>query len=133
MRRMTLLLVAAMFALPLAVQAQSSNIQSDVVQVKQKAGAPLLASALDGMTLYVYDSDTVAGKSACNGPCATNWPPLLGDPTQKPVGKYMLITRDDGSMQWAYNGKPLYYWRNDKAPGDTTGEGVAGKWHVAKP
>jgi predicted lipoprotein with Yx(FWY)xxD motif len=28
-----------------------------------------------GMTLYTFDKDS-GGKSACNGPCATNWPPL---------------------------------------------------------
>ncbi|HEV2713940.1 MAG TPA: hypothetical protein VGU64_01670, partial [Terriglobales bacterium] len=28
-----------------------------------------------GMTLYVFEKDT-PGKSNCNGPCATNWPPL---------------------------------------------------------
>ncbi|HSC01194.1 MAG TPA: hypothetical protein VLE45_14850, partial [Burkholderiaceae bacterium] len=30
----------------------------------------------NGMTLYTFDRDA-AGKSACNGPCATNWPPLM--------------------------------------------------------
>ena len=28
-----------------------------------------------GMTLYTFDKD-MGGKSACNGPCAGNWPPL---------------------------------------------------------
>ena len=32
----------------------------------------------DGMTLYVFDKDAAgAGKSACNGDCAVNWPPLM--------------------------------------------------------
>ena len=31
-----------------------------------------------GMTLYSFDRDAAdSGKSVCNGPCATNWPPLL--------------------------------------------------------
>ena len=34
----------------------------------------------NGMTLYTFDRDTAgSGKSVCNGPCATNWPPLLVD------------------------------------------------------
>ena len=33
-----------------------------------------------GMTLYTFDKDT-AGKSVCNGPCATNWPPAVRRPT----------------------------------------------------
>ena len=31
-----------------------------------------------GMTLCSFDRDAAdSGKSVCNGPCATNWPPLL--------------------------------------------------------
>lgn len=85
-----------------------------------------------GMTLYVFDKDG-AGKSACNGPCATNWPPLMAPASAKPMGKYSVVTRDDGSRQWAYNGKPLYSWAKDTKPGDTTGDGVNNVWHVAKP
>lgn len=44
-----------------------------------------------------------------------------------------MITRDDGSKQWAYKGKPVYYWVKDKAAGDKTGDGVAGVWHIIKP
>jgi predicted lipoprotein with Yx(FWY)xxD motif len=36
-------------------------------------------------------------------------------------------------MMWVYKGKPLYTWKNDKAPGDTTGDGVNGTWHLATP
>ena len=33
---------------------------------------------------------------------------------------------------WAYKGMPLYYWVKDDKPGDTTGDGVGGVWHVVK-
>jgi predicted lipoprotein with Yx(FWY)xxD motif len=33
--------------------------------------------------------------------------------------------------QWAYNGKPLYFWFKDTAPGQVTGDGVDG-FHVAR-
>ena len=128
MHRMRLLLVVAMFALPLAVQAQSTVPSSVKVM---KMGDSSMLTDTKGMTLYVYDPDT-AGKATCNGGCATNWPPLLADANAKPVGKYTIVTRDDGTLQWAYSGKPLYSWTNDKAPGDMTGDGVGGKWHVAK-
>lgn len=85
-----------------------------------------------GMTLYTFDNDA-AGKSACNGPCATNWPPLLAQDGASPNGDYSIVTRDDGKRQWAYKGKPLYQWANDKKPGDKTGDGVKNVWHVAKP
>jgi len=87
----------------------------------------------NGMTLYVFDKDS-AGKSACNGPCTGNWPPLAAAAGAMPMGNYSVITRDDGSKQWAYKGRPLYTWKNDKKPGDTTGDGfLNGAWHIAQP
>ncbi len=85
-----------------------------------------------GMTLYVFDRDA-AGKSACNGPCATNWPPLMATATSKAMGDYTVVTRDDGAMQWAYKGKPLYTWSKDAKMGDVTGDGFNNIWHVAQP
>ena len=88
----------------------------------------------NGMTLYTFDADTQgSGKSVCNGPCATNWPPLMAMDTDKANGDYTVVTRDDGKQQWAIKGKPLYYWAKDSKPGDRTGDGVLGKWHSAKP
>ena len=87
-----------------------------------------------GMTLYTFDNDPAgAGKSVCNGPCATNWPPLFADAGASASGEYTVIRRDDGRMQWAYKGKPLYLWINDKKPGDRTGDGFRNVWRVAKP
>ena len=39
-----------------------------------------------GMTLYTFDKDA-GGKSACNGGCATNWPPLTAAADAKAVGR----------------------------------------------
>jgi predicted lipoprotein with Yx(FWY)xxD motif len=87
----------------------------------------------NGMTLYVFDKDVAgSGKSTCNGPCAANWPPLTAPADAEGSSDFSVITRDDGSKQWAYKGKPLYYWVKDQKPGDTTGDGVKGVWHVAK-
>ncbi|MGQ9686564.1 MAG: COG4315 family predicted lipoprotein [Thiobacillaceae bacterium] len=87
-----------------------------------------------GMTLYTFDKDPVGGgKSVCNGDCAVRWPPLMAGAYDQARGDYSIITRDDGSRQWAYKGKPLYLWFKDQKPGDTTGDGVNNVWHVAKP
>jgi predicted lipoprotein with Yx(FWY)xxD motif len=87
-----------------------------------------------GMTLYIFDRDTTAGKSACNGPCATNWPPLMAAADAAPSGDWTVIIRDDSGKQWAYKGKPLYTWKNDAKPGDATGDGAANNaWHIAAP
>jgi predicted lipoprotein with Yx(FWY)xxD motif len=88
----------------------------------------------NGMTLYTFDRDvTGSGKSVCNGPCATNWPPLMAAATDKASGDYTVITRDDGKKQWAMKGKPLYYWVKDTKAGDRTGDGVQNVWHIVKP
>jgi len=85
-----------------------------------------------GMTLYTFDRDVAgSGKSVCNGPCATNWPPLMAG--QASGGDYSLVMRDDGKTQLAYKGKPLYYWTKDSKPGDKTGEGVNQVWRAARP
>ena len=87
----------------------------------------------NGMTLYTFDKDMAgSGKSVCNGACATNWPPLTA--TAAPGGEgYSLVTRDDGTKQVAYKGKPLYYWSKDMKPGDKTGDGVNNLWRTATP
>jgi len=45
---------------------------------------------------------------------------------------WSVIAREDGSKQWAYKGKPLYLWVKDHKPGDATGDGFRGVWHVAR-
>jgi predicted lipoprotein with Yx(FWY)xxD motif len=88
----------------------------------------------NGMTLYTFDKDTAgSGKSVCNGPCANNWPPLMAAESDRASGDYSIVTRDDGSKQWAIKGKPLYYWVKDAKPGDMTGDGFNKVWQVAKP
>jgi len=88
----------------------------------------------NGMTLYTFDNDKAgSAKSVCNGPCATNWPPLMAPEDAKPTGEFTVIVRDDGKKQWAFKGKPLYYWAKDTKPGDKTGDGFNKVWQVAKP
>jgi len=87
-----------------------------------------------GMTLYTFDKDAAgSGKSACNGQCAVAWPPLKSAASDQSSGDWSVITRDDGSQQWAYKGKPLYLWVKDQKPGDKTGDGVNKIWSLARP
>ena len=98
---------------------------------------PILTDA-NGMTLYEFSPD-MPGVSACNGACASTWPPLAppddGNLTLDPnaTGTVDAFMRDDGSMQVEYNGAPLYYFSGDHNPGDTNGNGIAGKWSVVTP
>lgn len=86
----------------------------------------------EGMTLYMFTNDS-PGTSVCEGDCLVAWPPLEGEPTAgEGVDEALLgsIERSDGTVQATYNDWPLYYWQNDTAPGDTTGQDVNGVWYV---
>lgn len=103
------------------------------------ASAPAKASdgvlvGSNGMTLYTFDRDVAgSGKSVCNGPCAQNWPPLMAGAGDSSRGDWSVVTRDDGSKQWAYKGKPLYFWVKDQKAGDRSGDGVNNVWKLARP
>jgi len=117
-----------LLALILLVAAGGAAAQS--APAKMEGG---MLVGVNGMTLYVFDKDEAgSGKSVCNGPCAQNWPPLAASDGAKSGGDFSVITRDDGKKQWAYKGKPLYFWAKDQKPGDTTGDNFNNVWHVAK-
>lgn len=111
--------------------AVTSFAYADTAMVATEGGHKILVDH-EGMTLYTFDKDK-DGKSACNGPCAANWPPLMADSGAMAKGDYSIITRADGSKQWAYKNKPLYLWKGDSKKGDMTGDGFKGVWHVATP
>ena len=102
------------------------------------AGTILVAGSND-MTLYNFSKDTKdSGKSACTGGCLDTWPALTVPAGATPVagdgvtGKLGTITRsDNGAIQVTYNGLPLYFFKNDKAPGDLNG--VYENWVTVKP
>jgi len=95
------------------------------------AGGIMVNSA--GMTLYTFDKDPAgSGKSVCIDKCAAIWSPLKATVEDKPGGDYTIITRNDGSKQWAHKGRPLYLSIKDQKPGDKTGDGFNKVWHVVK-
>ena len=112
------LMLAAALALPSMAFAAEPGMMKGNMMVDHK-----------GMTLYTFDKDT-GGKSVCTGDCAKNWPPLAAKASDKASGKWSIITRDDGSMQWAYDGKPLYTFMKDKKPGDMAGDKMKDVWHI---
>lgn len=84
----------------------------------------------DGMSLYVFAKDT-PGQSNCSGACATEWPPMLASSGATVPGDFSIITRPDGSKQWAYMGRPLYMFDEDKVAGDINGADYSADWHLA--
>ena len=124
---------------PSPTQAPNVTAMSETV-----AGAAMTILVDDkGMTLYRWGKDSAAGlgKINCVGGCAAVWPPfVLPTGVTAPVaGKGVtgtlttLVNPDGKGTQVLYNGWPLYYFAKDKAPGDTTGQGVNGNWFVVTP
>ena len=121
-------------AIATAIVALGSGVA--FAQAPAKAGDSAKGKTLvdaKGMTLYILHRDTTPNKSTCNAQCAINWPPLMAAADAKDNGAYTVVTRDDGSKQWAYKGKPLYFWKDDKKAGDADGDGRNNVWHIAAP
>jgi predicted lipoprotein with Yx(FWY)xxD motif len=112
------LLVTAALTLPTMVFAAEPAMMKDGMMVDHK-----------GMTLYTFDKDS-GGKSMCNDECAKNWPPMMAPAGATATGKWSVIKRDDGTSQYAYDGKPLYTFVKDKKPGDMVGDNMKDVWHV---
>jgi len=111
--------------------AQTVATTEDVGQVQSTSlGAVLVAP--DGMTLYTFDEDADR-ISNCTGLCAEAWPPLMASDGAEATDGFSVIARSSGGMQWAYNGQPLYLYYGDSNPGDVSGDGIDGVWHVAQP
>jgi predicted lipoprotein with Yx(FWY)xxD motif len=110
----------------------------------QAASNPKLGTILtdaNGRTLYYLTSET-GSQFACTGKCLSFWPPLHWPSGAASLtvtgfpGTFGSVPRPDGSLQVTYNSSPLYIFANDKAPGDTNGEGVkafGGTWHAVTP
>lgn len=99
----------------------------------------ILVDAKTGLTLYNFTKDTKdSGTSVCTGGCLETWPALTveagGTPTGDAgvTGTLGTITRaDNGALQVTYNGLPLYFFKNDTAPGDLNG--VYENWVTVAP
>lgn len=118
-------------SLAIASACASSQVPQSGPEVAQTSAGTALVDA-DGMALYTYDRDS-AGKSTCTGMCAYFWPPAEAGPDATPADGFSIITRPNGTSQWAYQGAPLYAYVSDEKPGDTKGDGSEGVWHLARP
>jgi predicted lipoprotein with Yx(FWY)xxD motif len=127
MRRIYLATAAAALSLTLATGCASLRAQGAPAEYS----GGVLVDTSKKMTLYTFDKDP-EGRSVCNGPCAANWPPFIAAAGDKDVAGFTKVKRDDGAMQWAYKGKPLYFWVKDQKPGDKTGDGFNNVWRVVR-
>jgi predicted lipoprotein with Yx(FWY)xxD motif len=98
--------------------------------------APFGTYVVDGTGRSVYVLEGTRGGSGinrCSGPCLNVWPPLPATSPTPIAGSGLsppglrTISGFSGA-QVAYSGWPLYYFRQDAAPGDTFGQGVQDQW-----
>jgi predicted lipoprotein with Yx(FWY)xxD motif len=108
------------------------------VRVADIAGRRILTDVA-GFTLYTFTEDNAEdGTSACNGACRQAWPPFVieGTAVTAPpdiTGQFATIVRLDDTSQVTYNGKPLYRFQQDAAPGELKGDDFGGAWFAAQP
>lgn len=124
--------VATVAAAPTtAVAAPTTAATAPTVKIGDSSLGKVLTDSR-GMTLYTFSRDVSgSGASAVSGGLLAAWPAFKlasGNPVKPDglTGDLGLITRDDGSKQVTYKGLPLYFWQNDKNPGDVTGQNIAG-------
>jgi predicted lipoprotein with Yx(FWY)xxD motif len=119
-----------------AAPGSSSSVSTAALKTETTRAGTVLADN-HGLTLYYYSADKRgSGKSVCTGGCATAWPPLAA-PVKAPAGVRLpgplgIITRPGGLRQVTINGFPIYLYAGDKTPGQETGNGMSGSWHVIK-
>lgn len=127
-------------ARPAATQTISINNTARIVAAGKVLQAvtdgpdePIHAVAKDKFTLYTFDGDTAGKSSTCKQTCLDNWPALMAYKGAEAEAPFSLIARESGELQWAINGMPLYFYRDDMQASDANGDGLNGRWHLAKP
>ena len=105
---------------------------NSVYKMMNKGKLGSVMTDLKGITLYTYAKDTT-GVSNCSGVCLGNWPAYVAKSVTGTFPENItVIKRDDGTLQYAWKGMPLYYFVKDQDSGDTYGNGVGGVWSVVK-
>jgi predicted lipoprotein with Yx(FWY)xxD motif len=132
------LTVAALVLFGLVVAGASAPMSAGsttALKTTTIGGTTVLTNA-KGFTLYTFAPDTPTA-SKCYGICAAYWPPATGTAAAGAAlpGNVGMIKRTDGSEQLTYNGRPLYTYVGDSAPGQANGNNLnlnGGLWLEAR-
>ena len=108
-----------------------TGLAGDAKQV-QLNGGPAWVDAKTGLALYTFDGDTTPNQSNCTGSCLAIWPSHAAASSEKGTNNFTIFTRPEGTLQWAYKGKPLYMFVSDTPSNNGTGEGIQ-NFHIARP
>ena len=85
-----------------------------------------------GFTLYAFDGDAASDGLTCSDAgCEMHWLPVVAPALALDVGDFSVVSRVDGSRQWAYRGRPLYRYPGDLLPGDAHGRAADARWSMA--
>lgn len=115
-----------------AINKLNTYVGNETILSATSAASVLTSMRIDkeGFTLYTFDKDPI-DDSACADECINIWPPLLADAGASVNYPLSIITATNGNMQWAFKGKPLYFFKNDNVAGDVNGNEVKDVWHTA--
>jgi predicted lipoprotein with Yx(FWY)xxD motif len=129
-----LVTLVATVALAATAAVAATNTSPSISLRTTKVGKVLVGA--NGRTLYLFTADK-STKRTCYGQCASFWPPLIAaKPTVGAGLKASLVgttKRKNGKLQVTYGGHPLYFFAQDKKPGDVNGQGFVhfgGTWWV---
>jgi len=91
----------------------------------------------EGEALYVYLLDDEAA-IACTDTCRATWSPVLIDGKLSVAGgidRAIFVRREleDGTVQLAVGGQPLYRFAGDTEPGAVNGQGAEKLWYLLNP
>lgn len=128
MKSIRIAVVPLLFALSLAVGCAGDRV---VAPAEMRGG--VMTDWYSHRTLYTFDRDTTnPTASNCTGECLVRWPPFRPGESDRARGDWTVFKRADGSAQWAYQGRPVYFFAGDSKTGDRNGDGVNQVWRAMK-
>jgi len=120
----------------------TAGSRATAISVRKVPGVGTVLVDRSGKTLYSPQQEA-DGKIACTGSCLSFWFPVraaAGGDLRTPsgvTGALGMVHRPGGMTQLTYNGKPLYTFRLDQAPGQVHGNnftdhfaGTTFTWHA---
>jgi predicted lipoprotein with Yx(FWY)xxD motif len=101
-------------------------------------GAPGFTAPTSGHTVYILSGDTPTSlECTVASGCTGVWPPIAPPAGVALSTGFTAFARpDNGAMQLAYQGHPLYTFSGDSAAGMTNGNGLVsfgGTWSISRP
>ena len=71
-----------------------------------------------------FKGKRLGGNACVSDNCLLSWRPFVAPSDSIASGFWEIITRPDGTKQWAYKGFALYTYIEDKVPGEMRGHSI---------